>query len=111
MKKVLWMAALAGVMMVAGSVYAGSGCASACGAKKSASKSWDGCSKGLTGIELTADQQAQVDAIKAECESAGMTKEACSASMSKIRDVLTDEQKLQFDSSSSAAKSSGGCGG
>jgi hypothetical protein len=113
MKKIMWMVALAGVMAMTGSVYAGSGCCPASGAKKSAKKEWSGCTSALSGIELTAEQQTQVDAYKAECEAAGMTKDACSSSMSKIRDVLTDEQKAKFDaaSGSSAKKSSwGGCG-
>lgn len=107
MKNVVLMLALAGVVGFAGQSLAGSGC---CPASKSAKmeSGWGSCSSALSGIELSAEQQDKIAAIEAECKAAGSTPEACSSSMNKIRDVLTDEQKATFDAAS-APKKKGGC--
>jgi len=55
----------------------------------------------LKGITLTADQQKQVDAIKADVQAKKVTAKDAKA---KIRDILTDDQKTTFDAT--AAKSS-----
>lgn len=113
MKKVALMLALAGIVGFTSQVWAGGGC---CPASKSAKKEmkndqWSACSKALSGIELTAEQKDQIAAIEADCKAQGSTAEACSASMTKIRDVLTDDQKATFDAATAPSKGGGGCGG
>lgn len=108
MRNVIVILALAGVVGLAGNVMAGSGCCPYSGksSKKAMSDSWGSCSAGLSGMELSAEQQEKIAAIEAECKAQGSTPEACAASMNKIRDVLTDEQKATFDASSTSAKKS-----
>lgn len=103
---------VAGAVAFAGNVWAGSGCCPASKSEKVAEKkSYSSCTKALKGIELTDEQKAQIAAIEAECEAEGMTADACSKSMSKIRDVLTDEQKASFDAATSKTTGAkGGCG-
>lgn len=109
MKKIVGMLALAALVGLASEVWAGSSC---CSAGKPANKemkadAWSSCSSALSGMELTAEQKEKIAAIEADCNAQGKTPEACSASMGKIRDVLTEEQKTTFDA---ATKKSGGGG-
>lgn len=97
MKKIMLVIAVTGLMVAAGQVWAGSACAAKCGMKSAAKSYSDKCSSGLTGIELTSEQEAKVASIKAECKDAGMTKAACDSSMVKIREVLTEEQRAKYD--------------
>ena len=101
MKKYMMVAALAGMMVLAGQAWAGSGCASMCGAKKSAEKSgWDKCGSALSGIELTAEQKEKVAVIEADCKKSCDGKMSCDDSMVKIREVLSDDQRVKFDAAS-----------
>ena len=102
MKKIMLVAALVVAAVVAGQAWAGGSC---CPMSKKASES--ACSKALSGIELTAEQQTQINAIEAECKAEGSTKEACSKSMEKIRNVLTEEQRTKFDASCEKGKKEG----
>lgn len=101
MKKYMLVAALAGMMVLAGQAWAGSGCCPMSGAKKSAEKSgWDKCGSALSGIELTADQQEKVAAIEADCKKSCDGKKSCDDSMVKIREVLSEDQRVKFDAAS-----------
>ena len=88
----VWM--VAGLMAVAGSAYAGSACCSAKGKGKAADSV---CAKATAGLELTEEQKAKIAGIEAECQSAGSTEDSCRKAKGEIRDVLNDEQKVQFD--------------
>jgi hypothetical protein len=109
MKKIIVLAVAIGAFVLAGNVMAGSGCCPSSKSKKSAE--YSSCTKALSGMELTAEQRAKIDAIEAECKEQGMTVDACSKSMSKIRDVLTDDQKASFDAATAVSGGSkAGCG-
>ncbi|HMO50229.1 MAG TPA: hypothetical protein PKE26_04775 [Kiritimatiellia bacterium] len=113
MKKMIWVVAIMGVAALAGNVWAGGGCCPMSGKSKKAAYDKEGaCTRALSGIELTAEQQAEIAKIEADCKAQGMTVDACSTSMSKIRDLLTDAQKEKFDAATATSSKSGksGCG-
>lgn len=107
MKRWTMMAALVAALVVAGQAYAGSSCCPMSGKKKSADSS---CQKYLSGIELTADQKEKITAIEDDCKAKGSTPEACEASMAKIREVLTDDQRAAFDAAAGKSGKKEGCG-
>jgi hypothetical protein len=108
MKKITLVVALLGVVALMGQVYAGSCCPAS---KKSGDQASMKCSSALSGIELSAEQKAKIAAIEEACKAEGSTKEACSKSMSQIRDVLTDSQRLAFDAACGKMDKKSGCGG
>ena len=81
-----------------------------------AAKAKHGSSKGagdftavlLRGITLSADQQKKVDAIKADFQKGDKSAESRKDAVTKVRAVLTDEQKATFDANT---KGKGGKGG
>jgi len=109
MKKIALVVALLGVVALMGQVYAGGSC---CPSKKSADgeKSMS-CSSALSGIDLSDEQKAKIAAIEEACKAEGSTKEACSKSMSQIRDVLNDGQRAAFDAACNKSSKKSGCGG
>jgi hypothetical protein len=111
MKKFGMIVAVLAVLAMAGQAWAGGGCCPSKSAKKEAG--WDkaSCTSALSGIELTAEQEAKIAKIEADCKASGMTVDACSKSMSAIRDVLSDDQKVAFDAASSKSSKKGGCEG
>lgn len=111
MKKVVMFAFVLGALAMAGQVWAGGSCCPMGGKKAQEASCSKSCSAALSGIDLTAEQRDKVAAIEAECKAQGSSKEACKASMSKIRDVLTAEQQAAFDAACSKTESKGGCGG
>lgn len=111
MKKLTLFAALmAAVVVVAGQAWAGGSCCPM--GKKSAEGAAIGksCSSALSGIELSDDQKTKIAAIEEACKAKGSTVEACSDSMSQIRDVLSDDQRAAFDAASSKMSKKEGCG-
>jgi len=110
MKKFMLVVALLGVVALTTQVWAGGSC---CPMSKKADKAaYDkSCSSALSGLDLTAEQKEKIAKIEEECKAQGSTKEVCEKSMTQIRDVLTDEQKTQFDAASSKSASKEGCGG
>jgi len=112
MKKIALVVALLGVVAFVGQAWAGGACCPSSKAKKSAEKvDKSACVSALSGIELTAEQQEKINAIEEACKAKGSTVEACTESLSQIRDVLTDEQKTAFDAASVKSASKAGCGG
>lgn len=100
-------AALFALTSVSG--WAGEKC---CGSEKAKAKKADisECRSVLSGLDLTAEQQAKVDEIQAACKAAGETKDACKNAFKEIRSVLTDDQIAQFDAKCGKnAKRSSGC--
>ncbi len=105
MKKWTVLAALMAAFVLAGQAWAGGSCCPMGGKKKSSD-----CSKYLSGIELTADQQEKISKIEEECKAQGSSPEACKSSMSAIRDVLTDDQRATFDAACKKEGKKEGCG-
>ena len=97
MKKLL---AIALVLGLAASAWAGSAC---CASKKGkdAAKSGDSamanCDKVISSLNLSDEQKAKVTSIQEACEKEGKTEDACGKYMSQIREVLTPEQQTQWD--------------
>ncbi|HMP88697.1 MAG TPA: hypothetical protein PJ991_00775 [Kiritimatiellia bacterium] len=110
MKKIALVVALLGVVALVGQAWAGSSCCPSSKAKKSVEKEKSACVSALSGIELTADQQEKIAKIEKDCKAKGSTVEACSDSMSKIREVLNDDQKAVFDAASAKSSGKSGCG-
>lgn len=101
---------MAGLVMSAGSSFAGGSC---CPSKKGAEKAaTSACSKALSGLELSEEQQTKITAIEAACKESGSTVEACSKSREDIRALLNDDQKAKFDASWDKMKAGkdGSCG-
>jgi len=110
MKKIMLVVALLGVVAFTTQVLAGGACCPS--GKKMDKAAYDkSCSSALSGIDLTAEQKEKIAKIEEDCKAQGSTKEACEKSMTQIRDVLTDDQKSQFDAASSKSASKAGCGG
>jgi Spy/CpxP family protein refolding chaperone len=90
MKKIVVLL-IVGVMAVgAMSAWAGGGC---CSAKKAGAS----CMDQMGSLSLTDDQKTKITEIEALCKEAGDDKEACTKYKAQIRDVLTEEQRAQFD--------------
>lgn len=102
----LFVAIAAVAIAAATASFAGGACCPA-GGKAKAEKS--ACTQALSGIELSAEQQAKIAEIEAACKAEGMTADACSKSMKEIRAVLTDDQRAQFDAKCEA-KGKKSCG-
>ncbi len=105
MKLIIALATLA--IAAATSTYAGGACC-AVGAKAQADKA--ACTTALSGIELSAEQQARIAEIESACKAEGMTADACAKSRDEIRAVLTDDQREQFDAKWDKKSAKKGCG-
>lgn len=105
-----WFLVIAGACVISASAvssFAGSAC---CAAGKATSEQY-ACTQALSGLELSAEQQAKIAEIEAACKAEGMTAEACAKSRDQIRAVLTDEQRAQFDANwNKKSKKDGSCG-
>ena len=80
--------AVALVSFVGMTAYAGCG---SCGADKAADKGK--CSKAcMEGLDLTADQKAQVEKLVDECSKVGCDKTSAKKMMEGLKGILSDEQ-------------------
>jgi Spy/CpxP family protein refolding chaperone len=106
MKKVLGFAVAA--MMLAGgsSVFAGAACCAAGKAKSEAKVSKAGCGDIFAKLDLTEEQRAELEALKAECDEAGCTIESREKFMSGLKEILTPEQLEQCKALCEKAKGS-----
>ncbi|MCZ7591203.1 MAG: hypothetical protein M5U15_03180 [Kiritimatiellae bacterium] len=70
----------------------------ACGGSSKAKRSADmsDCKDVFAELNLTAEQQAQLDEVQAACKAEGKTEEACESATKKIRQILTAEQYDQL---------------
>lgn len=91
MKKVLTLI-VAGVLSF-GLVQSWAG-GSCCMSKKKDAAS---CMDQMSSLNLTEDQKAKISDIEAQCKAEADNKEACAKYKAQIRDVLTEEQRTQFD--------------
>lgn len=107
MKWSVMIVAAALFVMASASSWAGGSCCR--DSKKSEAKMSD-CSSALSGIDLTAEQEAKIAEIQATCKAAGESKEACKTAYKEIRSVLTDDQAAQLDAKhGKKSKRSGSC--
>jgi hypothetical protein len=83
----------AAVVVAVGTAYAGDGC---CPSKKAkAAAKADGCAAGFSKLNLTADQQAKVAALKADCDKEGCSETSKAEFIKGLEGILTAEQLAQ----------------
>lgn len=101
MKKLILIATIIASAAVAS--WAGGACCPG-GKSKATSKSYDNaCTRPLAGMELTEEQKAKIAEIEAACKAEGCSKAACDRAAAQIREVLTDDQRQQYDAKYSKA--------
>lgn len=111
MDKLILYIVMAGLATSVSAWAGGACCPGAAKAKSNQAKQEMACTAGLKGIELTAEQQARIAEIEAECKAAGCSETSCARSMEKIREVLTDEQRALYDAQTRpVGKAKRGCG-
>jgi len=85
--------AVCAVAAVSLSAYAGEGC---CASKaKAAAKASGGCGDMLSKLNLTADQQAKIASLKADCDKEKCSDSARAKYMKGLEGILTAEQVAQ----------------
>ena len=107
MKKLLAFAVAAIITIGATAVYAGQGCCA--GMSKSGAKG-AACGGGMfSKLNLTDEQKAKVDALKADCRRATSTSECHEIFSQGMEKILTPEQFAQWKAQSDKAMKSGTC--
>lgn len=111
MKYILAVAAVVAGCALAAPAWAGGACCAKGKEKVQAKAGWS-CADATAGLGLTDEQKAKIAEIQTACEAAGKSPEACAKSMDEIRNLLSDEQKAQFDAACNKAGKGkgGGCG-
>lgn len=94
MKLPLMIAAASLFAVLAVPNLADAACCSGPKAKRSADMS--DCKDIFAELNLTAEQQAQLDEVQAACKAEGNSEEACESATKKIRQILTAEQYDQL---------------
>ncbi len=101
--KYLWMMVIAcGMVLAANNVMAGSSCCPVSGKKAEAvKKGCDAdqmakCASTFDKLSLSDEQKAKIADLEKQCKEEG-SEESCKKYMSKMRDVLSDDQKATFD--------------
>lgn len=98
--KAIVVIALLAVVSMAGTSFAGSSC---CGAKKkSQGAEMSQCGDIFASMNLTDEQKAKISELETACKAEGSSKESCAKYKDQMRDLLTDEQKAQFDEACAA---------
>jgi len=105
MKRMLWMVVVSGLLVGAMSVRAGEGCGAAGKGKDKTA----GCAAMFSKLNLTADQKAKIDALCADCQKSGCTKEKHAKVTAALKDILTAEQYKQWQADCEKAKGKGEC--
>jgi hypothetical protein len=107
MKKLLVLAVAMAVTMGAAAVYAdGGGCS---GMSKSSAKSGSCCGDTFSKLNLTPEQKAKVEALKADCRKATSTSEMHEVFSAGLEKILTPDQLAQWKAQSDKAQKSGAC--
>ena len=108
MKKlfVLAVAVAAVVALGAASVYADGGC---CASKSKSSAKGGCCSDTLSKLNLTPEQKAKIETLKADTRRATSTSESHQIFNAGLEKILTPEQLTQWESHCSKTMKSGGC--
>ena len=106
MKRFLAFAVAAAVLIGTATVYAGgSGC---CMSGKTSASSGGSCSDMFSKLNLSADQQAKVAALKDQCKRAASTSEAHAIFSEGLAKILSPEQLAQFKAQCDSAKAKAG---
>jgi Spy/CpxP family protein refolding chaperone len=107
MKKLFVLAVVAVVALGAASVYAdGGGCCS--GAAKSSAKGGC-CNDMLSKLNLTPEQKAKIETLRADTRKATSTSESHQMFSAGLEKILTPEQLAQLKTQGEKTSNSGGC--
>jgi Spy/CpxP family protein refolding chaperone len=106
MKRMIGIVVAAAVVSGVAAVYAGDACCAAGKAKAGATGS---CAGMFSGLKLSDEQQAKVDALVKECQGAKCTEESRAKFMAGVKGVLTAEQYTEWQAQCDKAKKSGAC--
>jgi hypothetical protein len=106
MKRMFGIMVASVLLMGAVAAFAGDGCCAA-GSK---GKAGGQCAAGdtLAKLNLTADQQSKVDALKAECKAGGCNAAAREKMTAGMKEILTPEQYTQWTAACAQAKAGKG---
>jgi Spy/CpxP family protein refolding chaperone len=107
MKKFLVLAVAAIITMGAVAVYAGQGCCA--GMSKSGAKGGACSGDMFSKLNLTGEQKAKIEALKADCRRATSTSECHDVFSKGLEKILTPEQLTQWKTQSDKAMKSGTC--
>ena len=69
----------------------------------------DDCAKALSQLNVTAEQQAKIDALKAECDQGGCKKTAHAKFVKGLEEILTAEQFDQYKAHCDKSAKGGSC--
>lgn len=105
MKRTLLMVIVSALLLGTVSLFAGEGC---CAAGKGKDKA-AGCAAMFGKLNLTPEQKAKIDALCADCEKGGCTKEKHAKFSAALKDVLTPEQYAQWTADCDKAKGKQEC--
>ena len=107
MKKLFVLAVAAVVAFSVATVYADSGCCA--GASKSSAKGSSCSADMFSKLNLTPEQKAQIETMKADCARATSTSERHEMMDQRLAKILTPDQLAQLKSQCDKTMKSGGC--
>ena len=106
MKKVFVLAVMAAVALGAASVYADGGC---CASKSKSSANGSCCSDKLSKLNLTPEQKAKIDTLRADTRRATSKSESNQMFSAGLEKILTPDQLAQLKTQCEKPMKSGGC--
>ena len=107
MKKFLAFTVAAVISLSAVSVFAAEGC---CGGMSKSSAKGASCSGDMfSKLNLTSDQKAKIETLKADCRRATSTSEMHTIFTAGLEKILTPEQLAQWKSQCDKPATGGGC--
>jgi len=106
MRKFIAVAVVAVVALSAAAVYAGDGC---CAGKSKSSAKGGCCSDMLSKLNLTPEQKAKIDTLRADTRRATSTSESHQMFSAGLEKILTPDQLAQLKTQCEKPMKSGGC--
>jgi len=106
MKKIFVLAVMAAVALGGASVYADGGC---CASKSKSSANGGCCSDMLSKLNLTPEQKAKIDTLRADTRRATSTSESHQMFSAGLEKILTPDQLAQLKTQCEKPMKSGGC--
>lgn len=107
MKRLIGWVAVAMMLAGSGAVFAGGAC---CPARAVKQQAQNGCGDTLAGLDLSAEQQAKLAALAAECQQGKCSKRANQKFVRGVKEILTPQQYAQWQAQCEKARKSGdGC--